>query len=82
MLTHSLRRWPVIATALSDCTVVSDCCIMQVTLYIPAPETQIKPNADEMLGHRLRPGPTLFQPKPFKLLTTNIIMNIFFLNTC
>ena len=23
-------------------------------------------------------GPTLFQPKPFKLLTTNIIVNIFF----
>ena len=27
-------------------------------------------------------GPTLFQPKPFRLLTTNIIVNIFFLNTC
>ena len=23
-------------------------------------------------------GPTLFQPKPFKLITTNIILNIFF----
>ena len=29
MLTHSLRRWPVIETALSDCIVFSDCCIMR-----------------------------------------------------
>ena len=31
MLTHSLRRWPVIETTLGDCTVFSDCCIMLVT---------------------------------------------------
>ena len=30
MLTHSLRRWPVIGTALGGCTVFSDCCIMLV----------------------------------------------------
>ena len=39
MFTHSLRRWPVIETALGDCTVFSDCCIMLVTFKIPAPET-------------------------------------------
>ena len=39
MLTHSLRRWPVIEAALGDCTVFSDCCIMLVTFKIPAPET-------------------------------------------
>ena len=32
MLTHSLRRWSVIETALSDCNVFPDCCIMLVTL--------------------------------------------------
>ena len=32
MLTHSLRRWPVIKTALGDCTVFSGCCIMLVML--------------------------------------------------
>ena len=36
MLTHSLRRWPDIETALGDCTVFSDCCIrvtMRVKLF-------------------------------------------------
>ena len=32
MLTHNRRRWPVIETALCDCTVFSDSCIMLVTL--------------------------------------------------
>ena len=32
MLTYSYRRWPVIETALGDCTMFSDCCIMLVTL--------------------------------------------------
>ena len=50
MLTHSLRRWPVIETALCDCTVFSDCCIMPET-----PDNTIHwPNTDIMLGHRLR----------------------------
>ena len=43
---------------------------------IPAPETPDStinwPNADVCDA-----GPTLFQPKPFKLLTTNIIVNIY-----
>ena len=39
MLPHSLRRWPIIETALGDCAVFSDCCIMLVTFKIPAPET-------------------------------------------
>ena len=58
MLTHGLRRLSVIETALGDCTVFSDCCIMLVTLPIPEPETPDNtihwPNADVMLGHRLR----------------------------
>ena len=58
MLTHSLRRWPVIETALGDCTVFSDCCIMLMTFKIPASETPDNtihwPNVDVMLGHRLR----------------------------
>ena len=58
MLTHSLRHWPVIETALEDCTVFFDCCIMLVTFKIPAPETPDNtihwPNADAMLGNRLR----------------------------
>ena len=52
MLTHSLRRWPVIETALGDCTVFSDCFIMAVRLSIPAPKTPDNmihwPNADVM----------------------------------
>ena len=32
ILTHNLRRWPVIKTALGDRTVFSDGCIMLVTL--------------------------------------------------
>ena len=67
LLTHSLRRWPVIKTALGDCTVFSYCCIMLGTFKIPVPETPDNtihwPNAE----------PTLFQPK---LFTTNIIVNI------
>ena len=78
MLTHSLRNWPVIETAFGDCTVFSDCCIMLVTFKIPAPETPDNkrhwPNGDA--------GPTLFQPKPLRLLTTNIIVNIIILITC
>ena len=58
MLTHSLRRWPVIETVLDDCTVFPDRCIMLVTFKIPAPETPDNtlhwPDGDVMLGHRLR----------------------------
>ena len=38
MLTHTLRRWPDIETALGDCTVFSDRCMpvtMRVTLFHP-----------------------------------------------
>ena len=55
MLTHSLRCWPVIETALGDCTVFADCCIMLVTLLIPEPEIPDNTihwlNADVMLCH-------------------------------
>ena len=80
MLTHSLRRWPVIETALGDCTVFSDCCIALVTFKIPEPKTPDNtiywPNADLMLGHRLRRCANIIPTKPFKLLTANIIVNI------
>ena len=86
MLTHSLRRWPVIETASGNCTVFFYCCIILVTLYISAPETPDNtihwPNADVSWATVCDAGPTLFQPKPFELLITNIIVNIFFLNTC
>ena len=58
MLTHSLRHWPVIETALGDCTVFPDSYIMLVTFKISAPETPDNTihwlNADVMIGHRLR----------------------------
>ena len=68
MLTHSLRRWPDIETALGDCTVFSDCCIvMRVTLSVPAPETLDNtihwPNAAVMLGHRLRSWANIISTK-------------------
>ena len=73
----------VIETALGDCTVFSNCCMgvtMLVTFKITASETPDNtihwPNADAMLGHVCDTGPTLFQPKPFKLVTTNIMVNI------
>ena len=79
MVTHNFRRWPVIETPLGDCTVFSDCCIIRVTLYILAPETPENtmhwPNADVMLGHLLQSWANIIPTKPFKLLTTNIIVN-------
>ena len=80
MLTHSLGRWLFIETALGDCTFFSDCCIMLVIFQIPASETPDNtihwPNVDVMLGHRLRRWANIIPSKPFKLLTTNIIVNI------
>ena len=75
MLTHSFRRWPVIETAFGDCTVFSDCCIvMRVTLSIPAPETPDNtihwPNADVILGHRLRRWVNIIPTKTFQGLIT------------
>ena len=71
MLTHSLRRWPDIETALGSCTVFSDCCIvMPVTLSILAPETPDNtihwPEADVMLGHRLRGWTSIISTKTFR----------------
>ena len=75
MLTHSLRRWPVIETALGDCTVFSDCCIMLVTFKIPAPETPDNtihwPNADVMLSHRLRRWANIIPTKTLLALNHN-----------
>ena len=69
MLTHSLRRWPVIETALGDCTVFYDCSIILVTLPIPEPETPDNtihwPNADVMLSHRLRRWANIIQTKQY-----------------
>ena len=56
MLTHSLRRWPVIETALGDCTVFS-------------PNNTIHwPNADVMLGHRLRRWANIIPTKTLQAL--------------
>ena len=72
MLTHSLRRWPVFETALGDCTVFSDYCIMLVMLPIREPETPDNtihwPNADVMLGYRLRRWANIIQTKPLQAL--------------
>ena len=58
MLTHSLRRWTDIETELGDCSVFWLRHCYGVTLYISAPETPDNmihwPNADVMLGPRLR----------------------------
>ena len=58
LMFQCLQRWPVIETALGDCTVFSECCILLVTLSIPEPEildnTIHWPNANVMLGHRPR----------------------------
>ena len=80
MLTHSSRLCPVIETALGDCTVFFESCIMWMTLSIPAPEkTDITihwPNADVMLRHRLRRRAGTIPTKSLK--TTNIMLNMFF----
>ena len=58
MLSHSLRRWPDIETALGDCTVFPDSIVIWGTLSIPAPETPDNTihwsNADVLQGHHLR----------------------------
>ena len=59
---------------MGDCTVFSDCCSM---LAPETPDNTIHwPNADVMLGHRLRRWANKKQPEPFRLLTTNLIVNI------
>ena len=83
MQVDRIRRWPNIETELGDCSVFSLTAI-RVTLYPLRghyPDNTIHwPNCEIMLGHSLRRLATLFQPKPFKLLTTNIILNFFFLS--
>ena len=86
MLIHSLRRWPDIETALGDCAVFSDCCIvMRVTLSIPAPETPDNTihwtNTDVMLGHRLRRWANIIPTKTLQALLTIFNRECFFLNT-
>ena len=74
MLTRCLRRWLDIETALGDCTVFCDCCIIRVTRFILAPETPDNtihwPNADVMLGHRLRLWANIIQTKTLQALIT------------
>ena len=72
MLTHSLRRWPDIKTAL---VMFTDCCIViRVTLSIPASKTPDNtihwPNADVMLDHRLRCQANIIPPKTLQALIT------------
>ena len=84
MLTHSLGRWPVIEAALVYCTVFSDWCILLVTLQHPGARNTRQHDTLAQCCCNAGPqsamlGLPLFQSKPFKLLTTNIIGNIFFL---
>ena len=85
MLTQSLRRWFVIETALDDFTMFSECCILRVTLSIPAPEipdnTIHWPNADVMLGHRLRSWANIIPTKTLQVLNHRYNREFFFLNT-
>ena len=81
MPVNSIRRWPTIETELGDCPVLARTAL-RVTLYPPKGEysknTIHWPNCEIMLGHRLRPWANIIPTKPFKLLTTNIIVWIFF----
>ena len=78
MTVNRIRRWHNIETELGDCPVFALTAI-RVTLYAPKghyPDNTIhRLNCEIILGDA---GPVLLQPKPFKLLTTNIIVNIFF----
>ena len=70
-----LRRWPDIETALGDCTVFSDCCIvMRVTFSIPAQETPNntihRPIADLMMGHHMRRWANIIPTKTLDALMT------------
>ena len=77
MLTNSPLRWPFIETTLGDCTVFPACCIMRVTLFIPAPETPDHmmhwPNADVMLGHPLRRWANIIPTKTLWAVNHNYI---------
>ena len=84
MPVNHIRRWPNIETEAGDCPLFVLTAI-GVTRYAPKghyPDNTIHwPNCDIILGHRLRRWAASFQPKPFNLLTTNIIVNMFFLKT-
>ena len=84
MQVNRIRRWPKIETELGDCPVFALTAI-RVTLYAPKghhPDNTIRwPDCEIMLGHRLRRWANIIPTKPFKLLNTNIIVNIFFLET-
>ena len=60
---------------MGDCTVLSDrCIVMWVTLSIQAPETPDKsidwPNADVMVGHRLRRWSNIIETETLQVLIT------------
>ena len=82
MLTHSLRHWPVVKTALGDGTVFSDCCIMLVTFNIPATETPVNTihwsTADVMVGHRLRRWTNIITTKTLQAPHHKYIRDYFF----
>ena len=82
MAVNRIRRWPTIETESGDCPVFALTAI-RVMLYAPKghyPGNTIQwPSCKMMLGNRLRRWQQLFQPKHFKLLTTIMIVNIFFL---
>ena len=81
MPVNCILRWPNIETELGDSPVFALTAI-RVTLYAQKghyPDNTIHwSNCEILSGHFCDSGPTLFQPKPFKLLTPDKIVNIFF----
>ena len=76
-----IRRWFNLETELGDCSVFFLTAIW-VTLYPRKATSQITryigPIVKYCWATVCDAGPTFFHPKPFKLLTTNLIVNIFF----
>ena len=72
MLPHGLQRWPFIETALDyvSCFLTAAACWWLLT-------SRRQKKTDNTIDW-CNAGPTLFQPKPFKLLTTNIMVNKYF----
>ena len=82
MWTPSLRRWPVIETALGDSWLLH----YAGTLSTPAPETPDNmihwPNVDVLLGHRLRRWANIILTKTLWALNHKYNRDYLFLNIC
>ena len=80
LLTYSFQRWPVIETALGDCTVLT-AALCWWRFNIPAPETPDNtihwPNADVMPGHRLRRWANIITTKTLWVLNNRYNRDFF-----